>query len=159
MTPEIIFLLFIVVLFFSLLFVYVEQKKLPYKKVSLFTNAEKNFLRVLDESVGDKYRVMGKPRIADVILPVRGLAYNNWKRHFFQISNKHFDFIILSKDTFSPVLAIELNDKSHNKRKRKKRDALVERVCSSSGLPLLWINAKRSYSMEELKNKINSAIK
>ena len=57
---------------------------------------------------------------------------------------------MVDKKTYLPAICIELNDSSHNKSSRKKRDVLVDNVMVSADIPMIWIKAKRSYDLNEL---------
>lgn len=142
----------IVVLWF--LKIIFRHQKLSYYRIPVFTAAEINFLRALDNAMPDGYRVFGKMRIADVILPKKGLDRKNWQKGFWQISSKHFDFVVCDSFTLEPVLVIELNDSSHYRKDRISRDRVVGAVCESASLPILWLPAKRSYRFSELHDML-----
>jgi hypothetical protein len=147
------------VLFFLILLLWLNRRgKLHYEKVALFTPAEKEFLNVLDQTVGKEFRIYGKVRIADTILPKRTLSRKNWNRHFFQISSKHFDYVLCDKRSMDPICVIELNDRSHQKKERIKRDQLVEKACRSANLPLIWIPVQREYDKREIHHQIKKEI-
>lgn len=146
-----VFLILISLLFY-------RRSEMKYLVVPLFTPAEKRFLSSLDKAVSSHYRVFGKVRIADLILPKKGLSKKKWNKHFWQISSKHFDFVLCDKVTFEPIAVVELNDKSHHRSDRVKRDALVKQVCVSAGVPLIWIRARASYSKEVIFSEIMEAI-
>jgi hypothetical protein len=64
----------------------------------LFSPAERSFLRVLEQAIGDEYRVFGKVRVADVV-SVKSMSNRNvWQQAFNRISAKHFDFVLCRKD-------------------------------------------------------------
>jgi hypothetical protein len=128
---------------------------LPYsRKQALFSPAERSFLGVLEQSIGNHYRVFGKVRIADVIEAKRGLNRADWQRAFNRINAKHFDFVLCDKDELAVVCVIELNDKSHQKRDRQQRDAFVMELCRAVGLPFLQVQTTRAYSVQELRTNI-----
>ena len=92
----------------------------PYmKRQVLFSAAERSFLDVLDQALGDEYRVFGKVRVADVVEPLRGLGNSARRKAFNRISAKHFDYALCTKDYLAAVAVIELDDKSHQQRKRQ----------------------------------------
>ena len=142
---------------FFVVFVFFSNRSLPYHKVPLFTASEGEFLRVLQSTVGDRYFIFGKVRIADLVLPRKTLILSNYKKHFYPISSKHLDFVLIDKKTLLPVVAIELNDKSHQRRDRKKRDIFVKSVCLSAELPLAWIEVKKKYTHREIIDSIAEA--
>lgn len=129
-----------------------------YSRVSLFSPSEKFFYFALRKAVGDRYIIFAKVRIADVIKPTPGMSKKRWWKAFVKISSKHFDFVLCRKSDLKVLCAIELNDKSHQVRDRKKRDLLVERACESSGLPMLWIKATKKYNHAELLSTIEHHI-
>ena len=53
----------------------------------------------------------------------------------------------MDKDTFEPLLLVELNDSSHKRADRRMRDEKVAAICRSAGLPLVtfWLNEDLSY--------------
>lgn len=133
-------------------------KRFRYRKVELFSPAEKHFLKALDKAVSSEFRILGKVRIADVILPVKGLSNKEYNKSFWKISSKHIDYILLDRDTLDTVCVIELNDRSHKRKDRIKRDAFVDKAFKSAKIPLVWFSAKREYDITEIKNTINNAI-
>lgn len=50
----------------------------------------------------------------------------------------------------TPVLAVELDDQSHQREIRKDRDAFVDGVFAAAGVPLLHIPAKNTYVLQDV---------
>jgi hypothetical protein len=121
---------------------------------ALFTPAERSFLGVLDQAVGNDFRVFGKVRVADVVGVTKGVQKSHWQRAFNRISAKHFDFVLCRPSDLKPVCVIELNDKSHAKDARKGRDEFLEEVCTVAGIPLIFIPAQHSYTLTEICDHI-----
>lgn len=133
---------------------------LPYRKVDvLFTPAERSFLGVLTQAVGQDAQIFGKVRVADVILPVKGLANADRLRAMNKITSKHFDFVLCDSNDLSILCAIELNDSSHNSKKRKERDAFLEAVCESAGFPLVQVPARATYKIDEVRDAVAMYLK
>ena len=154
-------LIFAVLVFIALIFLKKQAAQngggadsaLGYRqKKTLFTEAERSFLGVLDQCIDPKqHRIFGKVRVADIVEPNPTKNRSEWSRAFSKIKAKHFDYVICATDTLKPVCAIELDDKSHNQKKRQQRDQLLESVCQDANLPLIRVPAKRSYKLEEVK--------
>lgn len=124
-----------------------------YQRVdTLFTPAERSFLGVLDQTAGERMRVFGKVRVADVITPEKSKSKGDWQKAFNKISCKHFDFVLCDSKDLSVQCVIELNDNSHSLKNRKERDVFLAEACSSAGLPLIQIPAKSAYSVKEINN-------
>lgn len=135
-----------------------RSARYPYgRKAALFTPAERSFLGVLEQAVGQHYRILGKVRVADVIEVKRDLSRSEWQAAFNRISAKHFDFLLCDKENLSVICAIELDDKSHNKSSRKERDAFLTQVCRNIGLPLLRIVASKACSLPDLRVRVLEA--
>ena len=127
----------------------------PYQLIGpLFTPAERSFLGVLNSVLKDDVHILGKVRVADILKPVKGLNPSNRQKAFNKIAAKHFDFVLCNKDDLSVICVIELNDKSHNAKKRQVRDAFLEKACEAASLPLVQIPAKAGYSLDEVKRQL-----
>lgn len=131
----------------------------PYKKNPvLFSPAERSFLGVLEQAVGDEYRVFGKVRVADVASVKSMSDRRAWQGAFNKINAKHFDFVICGSADFAIVAAVELDDKSHKKRQRQDRDKFLSGLCEAIILPLVQIPAQRTYSLAELRVAVGGAL-
>ena len=131
----------------------------PYVKSEvLFSPAERSFLGILDQAVGDEYRVFGKVRVADAVSVKKMRDRGAWQRAFNRISSKHFDFLLCSKTDLAVVAAIELDDQSHQQGKRKVRDAFVVGLCDAIALPLVQVPVQRVYSLPEVRAKVMSTL-
>jgi hypothetical protein len=136
-----------------------DEAAFAYRKLGpLLTPAERSFFGVLDQAVGRDYRIFAKVRIADVIGPERNPNRAEWHRAFNRISAKHFDFVLCDPATLAVVYVVELDDSSHAKPERTRRDSLVARVCRSAQLPLVRLAARRTYSLEEIRASLRAAL-
>lgn len=79
---------------------------------------------------------------------LRAGAYRRWG----------VDFVLCERDTFTPLLVIELDDSSHNRADRQARDDFKNNVLSAAGLPLLRIPVRRHYDLVELTTSIHSKL-
>ena len=136
-----------------------EHEEYPYlKKDNLFSDAECSFFRVLEQAVGDKFCIFAKVRIADVLNVRRMNDTKKWWRAFNKISSKHFDYVLCSKQSFSNLAGIELNDNSHQNKKRKTRDTFLVKACQAADFPLIQITARKGYSPKNIREQIVSAL-
>lgn len=138
---------------------------LPYlRKDWLFSQAERSFFGVLEQAVGGidgRLRIFAKVRLVDVLRIAKGTAKgggNSYRAHFNRISNKHVDFVICSHDDIRPLLAIELDDSSHQREDRQERDGFLDAACKAAGLPLLRLPCKAGYNVSEIAAKVRAAI-
>ncbi len=132
-----------------------QPSEYPYRKLDvLFSPAERSFLGVLNQAVGENTQIFGKVRVADVIAPKKGLSRSDWQKSFNKISGKHFDFLLCNTSDFSVLCAVELNDSSHNSKKRKDRDAFLEGACQAANVPIIQIAARSTYNINEIQQSL-----
>lgn len=124
------------------------------KKDALLTVAERSFLGVLEQAIGNEYRVYAQVRLADILSVRPGLSKALRTTAQNKINAKHADFILCDKDTLEILCAIELDDASHARASRKARDAFLEEACKAAALPLARFPAKSAYSVHELRSSI-----
>jgi Protein of unknown function (DUF2726) len=112
------------------------------RKQYFFTRSENEFLGLLQRTLeGRNVIVFPKVRLADVLETTgSGLA------GFNRISQKHVDFLLVSLPNFQPVMAIELDGKSHGSEKQQRRDAVKDQAFNSANLPLVRVPVSRDLS-------------
>lgn len=131
----------------------------PYEmQEQLFTPAERHFLQALDQAVGQQLRVFGKVRVADVVKVSSMRDRAQWQRAFNKISSKHFDYVLCAPGDLAVLCAVELDDATHNQRRRIERDRFLEGVCEAAGLPLLRVPTSRHYEVRDLQAEIRAAL-
>jgi hypothetical protein len=108
----------------------------------LLTPAEGTFFQALRTGVGERWHIVTKVRLADLVAPLPG---REWQAAWNRIAAKHVDFALCEPDTLRPRLVIELDDRSHRRPDRVERDAFVDRVFAEAMLPILHIPVRRSY--------------
>ena len=129
--------------------------ELPYERNSvLLSAAERSFLGVLEQALGEGYRVCPKVRVADAISVRGSLPHGEWQRAFNRISSKHFDFILCRSTDLEIACAVELDDSTHQRSKRQERDMFLGEVCSVSSLPLLRFPAKGAYTVSAIRERL-----
>ena len=114
----------------------------------LLTPAERSFFGVLSQVCGAGTYVTAKVRLADVIKPLAGCA--DWQASFNSISQKHIDFVVCNPSTMEILCCVELNDSSHDRPDRQRRDEFISMALSSAGVPFAQFAAKRAYTLDEV---------
>ncbi len=129
-----------------------KYKSKPY----LMTYVENKCYHALVQAVEDKYYIFPQVHLSAIIdHKVEG---QSWKGAFSHINQKSVDFVLCDKHYISPKLAIELDDKTHERPDRIDRDGEVERVLQQAGLPLLRIENNGGFNVAEISKKINSLL-
>lgn len=125
----------------------------PYRgKNYLLTKAEVAFFNVLNPIVDKHMHLFAMVRLADLVYIARGTE----KRRSFQnkVNQKHVDFVLCKRGNLKPILAIELDDSSHQRPDRQERDIFLEDVLKQASLPLLRVPVRANYDVEELKQQM-----
>jgi hypothetical protein len=131
----------------------------PFEKnKALFSPAERSFLGVLEQTVGQEYKIFGKIRLADIVSVRKGISPKENRGAFNKISSKHLDFILCNPTDLSVVCGIELDDKSHNSGKSQKRDELIKNVFEAVSIPLVRVKAQATYNPNEIQQQIFRAL-
>lgn len=126
-----------------------------YRVRSDFLSAtELSFLRTAQIAVAGRFAIMVKVNLADVFFsPTRSPGDRN------RISQKHVDFLFCDPQTLKPTLGVELDDSSHQRSDRVERDAFVDGVFASAGLPLIHFPAQSAYGSAEIVSAVESALR
>jgi very-short-patch-repair endonuclease len=66
-----------------------------------------------------------------------------------KVAQKSVDFLIVDPKSLRPIVAIELDDKSHLTEKRERRDDVVNALCVAAGLRLVRVPG--GVTVEELR--------
>jgi len=134
-----------------------EKAQYHYKRKDFFmSRAEHECFDALVSAVGDKYYVFPQVHLPTVI--DNKVVGQNWKAAFRHISQKSVDFVLCDKAYIAPKLAIELDDKTHQRQDRVERDVEVERVFKGADLPLLRIENNGHFNPVELAQKIKDIL-
>ena len=109
-------------------------------KQSLMTRVEDEFFLKLERAVSERYYVFPQVHLSSLLdHHVKG---QDWSYAFRHINGKSVDYVLCSRETLLPTYAIELDDYSHEKSDRRKRDKEVERIFEEANLPLVRFKDK-----------------
>lgn len=136
--------------------VFKDNKYCYTAKSSMMTKTESEFFIKLDRIVSDKYYVFPQVHLS-AILDHRVNGQGR-KYAFSHINSKSVDYVLTNKDTLRPTYAIELDDSTHDRTDRHKRDLEVERIFKGANLPLLRFRNK-NVTQDEIINQLEKANK
>lgn len=107
-----------------------------YERKNFLTLRERLFFKKLSKQLKSEYCLLSQVRVADIIKPVskHPSGSKEYLALFRQISQWHVDFAILDKERFEIAVVIELDDKTHQQPKRKKRDEILNKAFQQSGV-------------------------
>ena len=129
---------------------------LPYfSRGSLLTDGELAFYDVLRRGLPPGVAISMKVRLADVLDCPSAARQQGY---FAKISQKHLDFVLYDVATTKILAAVELDDRSHERRDRRERDAFLEQAMAVAGVPLLRVPAAAWYDARQLRDLVGSAV-
>jgi very-short-patch-repair endonuclease len=132
----------------------VYKQKGPY----LLSPGEKRFFDALANSIPSNMYICPKVRLSDVIEVDIPKNDPNFWRHLAPINQKHVDFVLVNRSDFAPRLAIELDGGSHQDRQRANRDAFINSVFQSAGIPILHVPVRGFYAYADLRRMIEQSL-
>jgi len=129
-----------------------ETSNPPYTRAAhLFSPAERSFLQVLDEVVGNNARIFGKVRVADVVVPGGGVTGSDWKETYRKISSHRFDFLLCNRNDLSVICAIAFDDGTQDLAGKSHPAAYLREVCDAAGVPLIHVPETIASAIDEVR--------
>lgn len=114
------------------------QRRICYQAKPFLTDRERRFYRELSQGLsGTSLQVMAQVRLVDVVQTAPGLNRADALSLFRRISRWHCDFVILDVRSFTVKAIVELDDRTHLRPERQRRDAIFNVVVAQAGIPLL----------------------
>lgn len=147
--------LFILILLIAFAFIILEKRKKkdvevwPYVKKKVLSNPEQIlFYRLVRALPGNV--ILAQVQLSRFLDVKKGFNNQAW---FNKINRMSIDYLICDKD-FEIVAAIELDDKSHERNRRKEADLKKDRALTAAGVKIHRWNVKQMPDEEEIKNKL-----
>jgi hypothetical protein len=120
------------------------------KKARIMTLRERLFYDKLKQVVVAGYYIYPQVHVTEILQPKQSLYGGLRLAAFRGISQKSVDYLIVDNNQ-SPVLAIELDDSTHEKEDRADRDWFIECAFKSAGVPLLRFASRTDYNVSDLE--------
>ena len=124
------------------------------KKERVMNESEQALFINLQKTLSDWYIVLSKVRIEDFVEVTHGVGGYGARG---RIKSRHVDFLICERTTTKPLLAVELDGKSHQEENRQERDRFVDELYKTIGLPIRHIPVGSNFS--ECAQAINETLK
>ncbi|MDP1814529.1 MAG: DUF2726 domain-containing protein [Leadbetterella sp.] len=158
----IILIVFIVAVAIAKIFIERKERELDiasYQKKNRVMNESEQALFInLQKALGDTHIVLSKVRIEDFVEVNKEKAHS-YKNHWGlrgRIKSRHVDFLVCDRASTKPLLAIELDGKSHNGKQRQERDHFVDELYKAINLPIEHISVGGNFL--ELSQKIKETL-
>ena len=130
-----------------------KKEYLYIKKSCVMTPNELSFYKTLHEAVNGCVII---PQAHISMFLDHRIKGQNWKAAFSRINGKSIDFLICTND-MKPLIAIELDDSTHNQPDRKTRDDFVNSIMTNTNMPLLRFKTGE-WNSEIIKHRITQAL-
>src|SRR6516225_4701356 len=148
----------IVLLLLARIVQYITEPTVYIESVeSLVTPAEQKFYEALDEAIDGRLMILSKVRVAD-LLSVTSESGPARQRVFRSIACKHVDFLLVEAQNLRPLAAIELDDSTHRRGDRRKRDELLDDLFQKAELPLLHFKTASAYNPRSIEAQLEEAL-
>lgn len=125
------------------------------KKKSVMTPSELQCFRRLQSIVNDRYYVFPQVHVSSLL--DHTVAKQNWRAALAKIQRKSVDFVLADKDTLETWYAIELDDATHDRPTRMKRDDFINEIFYAAKLPLVRLRDIQNMTDEEIIQKLKIA--
>lgn len=128
------------------------------RRPQLFTPVELNFLKLIEQAVGREFRVLCRVRLCDVLAVRTQAGKKQGSSAMSRAASKQLDFVLCDKNDMSPIMAIDLVYNDGKNKYKSQRDFFVTGALDAAGLPHARIKVKNGYSVEEIKECIETKL-
>jgi very-short-patch-repair endonuclease len=122
---------------------------------ALLSAGELRFYRALREAVAERYLVMTKVRLTDLIEAEEGFHSPAGRK----ISQRHADFVLVTKRGLKIAAVVELDDKTHLEPEQQARDAYLADALHAAGVPLIRFPIYSRYDVSRVRGAIAGALR
>ncbi|WP_286264492.1 DUF2726 domain-containing protein [Thalassotalea atypica] len=119
-------------------------------KSNVFTPAEKNFQNLVEKALGEKYRVINRVKLSDIVTVRKGVSSKASQAAINNANSRYLDFVICDRDTMKLVGTLDLVD-TKGKGYKVKKDWFVSGALEAASIPHIRIKVKPNYSIEEIR--------
>jgi hypothetical protein len=131
----------------------------PFKKKgNLFTPVERTFLGLIEEAVGNEYRILCRVKMSDILAIRKTTDKKTSKNAVSRAGSKHLDFVLCSKHDMSPVVAIDLVHNTGKDGYKSQRDYFVSGALDAAHLPHVRIKVRSGYKASDIRECIRAKL-
>jgi hypothetical protein len=158
---EIAIILLAVLICVAVLSIKLNDNKLAFPfavKKQLFTAAERQFLSLIEQSVGDEFRVLCRVKLIDILSLRSNTDRKIANSALLRAGGKQLDFVLCERKDMTPVMAIDLvfglGKDGHN----TQRDFFVSGALDTASIPHVRIKAKSGYTTADIRECIEAKL-
>lgn len=126
------------------------------RKYAIMTEREVEFYKKLKFVCGENILIFPQIHLSNLFF--HNIKGQNFKSAFKFINKLSVDFVLVDSRNFKTLMAIELDDSTHNDQERIRRDLIVNDIFKKANFPLLRVDSIK-IDNEKLKQMIIENIK
>ena len=131
----------------------------PFKKKgNLFTPAERTFLALIEEAVGNDFRILCRVKMSDILSIRQSTDKKISQNATTRANSKHLDFVLCSKEDMSPVIAIDLVHAKGKDGYKSQRDYFVSGALDAAHIPHVRIKVRSGYKARDIRECIQAKL-
>ncbi len=128
------------------------------KKTNLFTPVERSFIDLIENAVGKDFRILCRVKMSDVLAVRKSADKKTVKNALSRAGSKQFDFVLCSKDSMMPVLAIDLVHSKGKDGYKNQRDYFVSGALDAAHIPHIRIKVRAGYTVKDIQECIQAKL-
>lgn len=128
----------------------------PFAPMPIMTDTEVIFFKKLKAALPE-YHVFVQVQLSRIIEPdnsetsERGFWFN-------RICRQSVDYVLVDVDAQTTLVAVELDDWTHNSKSRQKADDKKDKALASAGIPIVRFHAERMPSADMIRYELRQVI-
>jgi hypothetical protein len=126
------------------------------RKYAIMTEREVEFYKKLKFVCGENILIFPQIHLSNLFF--HNVKGQNFKAAFKFINRLSVDFVLVDSRNFKTLMAIELDDSTHDEQERIRRDLIVNDIFKKANFPLLRVDSIK-IDNEKLKQMILENIK
>lgn len=123
----------------------------PFSPMVIMTDTEVIFFKKLQQALPE-YLIFGQVQLSRIIAPDDDEADKSFWLN--RINRMSVDYVIIDNDYQTTLLAIELDDWTHDSTRRQKADEKKDKALSSAGIAVLRFDSNQMPSVKQLRQEI-----
>lgn len=124
----------------------------PFERMPIMTDSEVQFFKKLQLALPD-FLIFSQVQLSRIIEP-SDEAGNDRQFWFNRVCRQSVDFVLIDKDYQTVLIAIELDDWTHESQTRQKQDAKKDKALASAGIPIIRFHAEKMPSIEMIRTDV-----
>lgn len=124
----------------------------PFAPMPIMTDTEVIFFRKLQNALPE-YHIFVQVQLSRII-EANNDETSERSFWFNRICRQSVDYVIVDQDAQTTLVAIELDDWTHNSKARQKADDKKDKALASAGIPIVRFHAERMPSADMLRYEL-----